>query len=72
MDALPEMPVTCPPALRCLVFLWEQITANCIQLAQTNNADENEPQIKDIVLIDDNPLEEFEGRKHGYKKGNCL
>lgn len=69
LDALPEMPVTCPPALRCLVFLWEQITSSCVQLAQTNNADENEPQIKDIVLIDDNPLEEFEMRKHGYKKG---
>lgn len=70
LDSVPEMPVPCPPALRCLVFLWEQITANCIQMAQTNGRDDNETHVKDIVLIDDNPLEEFELRKNNHKKGS--
>lgn len=85
LDALQEIPITasCPPALRCLVFLWEQISANCIQLAQSNNGDgaddqqqqmQQQPQhqhIKDIVLIDDNQLDDFDLRKNPHRKGNC-
>lgn len=81
LDALQEVPViaSCPPALRCLVFLWEQISASCIQLAQSNNGDaaaaDEQPQqqhqhIKDIVLIDDNQLDEFDLRKSAHRKGN--
>lgn len=84
MDALHEMPViaSCPPALRCLVYLWEQISTSCIQLAQSNNGEGTDDQqqqqqqemsqhqhIKEIVLIDDNQLDDFDLRKSVHRKG---
>lgn len=61
---------TCPPALRCLVFLWEQISANCIQVIQRNGMNvENEQNIKDSTLIDDQNVGEFDCRKVDAKKG---
>lgn len=74
-DALhSEMSMSCPPALRCLVFLWEQICANCIQVIQRNGINaENEQNIKDSTLIDDQNVSDFDGRKNDEKKGNeCL
>ncbi|XP_030378381.1 E3 ubiquitin-protein ligase highwire [Scaptodrosophila lebanonensis] len=36
LHALPEVVTVLPPALRCLVYLWEQICANCVQIVQSN------------------------------------
>ncbi|XP_037938854.1 E3 ubiquitin-protein ligase highwire [Teleopsis dalmanni] len=36
LHALPEIVTVLPPALRCLVFLWEQICASCVQIVQSN------------------------------------
>lgn len=68
-EPLPEMSVSCPPALRCLVFLWEQISSNCVQVVQGNGTDADEINLKDVVLTDDNQLEEFDLRKNAPKKG---
>lgn len=69
-DSLNEMSTSCPPALRCLVFLWEQISANCIQVIQRNGLNlENEQNIKDSTLIDDQNISDFEARKSDVKKG---
>lgn len=68
-----EMSMSCPPALRCLVFLWEQICANCIQVIQRNGINlENEQNIKDSTLIDDQNVSDFEVRKSDGKKGMLL
>lgn len=64
------IPVSCPPALRCLVFLWEQISANCVQVIQRNGTNaENENNIKESTLIDEPNAEEFDIRKNDMKKG---
>lgn len=64
------MSMSCPPALRCLVFLWEQICANCIQVIQRNGINmENDQNIKDSTLIDDQNVSDFEVRKSDVKKG---
>lgn len=69
-DSLPDMSTSCPPALRCLVFLWEQINANCIQVIQRNGFNlENEQNIKDSTLIDDQNVSDFDARKGDIKKG---
>ena len=69
-DSLPDMSTSCPPALRCLVFLWEQINANCIQVIQRNGFNlENEQNIKDSTLIDDQNASDFDARKGDIKKG---
>lgn len=61
--------MSCPPALRCLVFLWEQISANCIQIIQRNGINlENEQNVKDSTLIDDQNVSDFEIRKTDAKK----
>lgn len=36
LHSLPEMVTICPPALRCLVYLWDQICSNCVQIGQSN------------------------------------
>uniref|UniRef100_A0A1B0CBG1 RCR-type E3 ubiquitin transferase n=2 Tax=Lutzomyia longipalpis TaxID=7200 RepID=A0A1B0CBG1_LUTLO len=36
LHALPEIVTVLPPALRCLVYLWEQLCLNCVQLVQSN------------------------------------
>lgn len=36
MKSLPEMMTSCPPALRCLVYLWDQLSSNCVQIVQSN------------------------------------
>lgn len=36
MQALPELVTVCPPAMRCLVYLWDQICSNCVQIGQSN------------------------------------
>lgn len=72
-DSLHEMATGCPPALRCLVFLWEQINANCIKVIQRNGINlENEQNIKDSTLIDDQNVSDFEPRKADVKKGKPL
>lgn len=65
-----DMPTICPPALRCLVFLWEQICTNCVQVIQRNgmNAD-NDANIKESTLIDAQNIEDFDIRKSEGKKG---
>lgn len=69
-DSLHEMSTSCPPALRCLVFLWEQINANCIQVIQRNGMNlENEQNLKDSTLIDDQNTSDFEARKIDVKRG---
>lgn len=68
-----EMTMSCPPALRCLVFLWEQISASCIQVIQRNGLNlENEQNLKDSTLIDDQNISDFEIQKNEAKKGNLL
>lgn len=65
-----DMSMSCPPALRCLVFLWEQICANCIQVIQRNGINlENDQNVKDSTLIDDQNVSDFEVRKSDVKKG---
>lgn len=66
-----EMPTICPPALRCLVFLWEQICTNCVQVIQRNgmSSDNNDPNIKDSTLIDAQNVDDFDVRKSEGKKG---
>lgn len=70
LETLPEMTSTCPPALRCLVFLWEQINANCIQVLQgnalNNDVDQNG---KESNLMDDQNVDDFDVRKSDTKKG---
>ncbi|XP_055913946.1 E3 ubiquitin-protein ligase highwire isoform X3 [Eupeodes corollae] len=36
LHSLPEIVTVLPPALRCLVYLWEQVCRNCIQIVQSN------------------------------------
>lgn len=48
LQSLPEMMPVCPPALRCLLFLWEQLCSNCIQAIQTNATD---PNMKDEYVL---------------------
>ncbi|XP_068159965.1 LOW QUALITY PROTEIN: E3 ubiquitin-protein ligase highwire [Drosophila tropicalis] len=36
LQALPELVSVLPPALRCLVYLWEQICSGCVQIVQSN------------------------------------
>lgn len=45
LQSLPEIMPVCPPALRCLLFLWEQLCSNCIQSIQTNAS--SDPSAKD-------------------------
>ncbi|XP_053950715.1 E3 ubiquitin-protein ligase highwire-like [Anastrepha ludens] len=36
LHTLPEVVTVLPPALRCLVYLWEQVCTNCVQVMQSN------------------------------------
>ncbi|XP_067640218.1 E3 ubiquitin-protein ligase highwire isoform X3 [Eurosta solidaginis] len=36
LHTLPEVVSVLPPALRCLVYLWEQVCTNCVQVMQSN------------------------------------
>lgn len=31
--------IVCPPALKCLVYLWDQLSSNCIQVVQSAASD---------------------------------
>lgn len=65
-----EMPTICPPALRCLVFLWEQICTNCVQVIQRNGMySDNDQNIKDSIINDAQNIDDFDGRKSEGKKG---
>lgn len=69
-ESFSEVSMSCPPALRCLVFLWEQICANCIQVIQRNGLAEQ--NIKDSMLNDEQNISDIEVRKSSeIKKGNC-
>lgn len=68
-DMNSEISMSCPPALRCLVFLWEQISANCIQVIQRNGVNIENENIKDSTLIDDQNISDFDCRKNEVKKG---
>lgn len=39
LHTLPEVVTVLPPALRCLVYLWEQVCTNCVQVMQLNIMD---------------------------------
>ncbi|KAG4079975.1 hypothetical protein HA402_006287 [Bradysia odoriphaga] len=39
LHALPELMIVCPPALKCLVYLWDQLSSNCIQVVQSAASD---------------------------------
>lgn len=70
-ESFSEVSMSCPPALRCLVFLWEQICANCIQVIQRNGLAE-QSNIKDSMLNDEQNISDIEVRKSSeIKKGNC-
>lgn len=75
-DVHSEMSMRCPPALRCLVFLWEQINANCFQNLQKDVINrENDQNIKESTIIDDRTHRNFDVRKNdalndGRKKGD--
>ncbi|XP_039231733.1 E3 ubiquitin-protein ligase highwire isoform X2 [Drosophila yakuba] len=45
LQALPEMVSVLPPALRCLVYLWEQICSGCVQIVQSNALEQREPRL---------------------------
>lgn len=66
--------VKCPPALRCLVFLWEQISMNCIQYVEhhaTANAEiPTSNIIKETTILDDSNADEPEPIKHGESGKN--
>lgn len=36
LHTVPEMVTICPPALKCLVYLWEQLCTNCVEIVQSN------------------------------------
>ncbi|XP_017493583.1 PREDICTED: E3 ubiquitin-protein ligase highwire-like, partial [Rhagoletis zephyria] len=36
LHTLSEVVTVLPPALRCLVYLWEQVCTNCVQVMQSN------------------------------------
>lgn len=65
-DLHSEMSMRCPPALRCLVFLWEQINANCFQNIQKDIINrENDQNIKDSTILEDrNSSSNFDVRKN--------
>lgn len=70
LETLPEISLACPPALRCLVFLWEQINANCIQVLQGNSLNnEVDQNVKESTLMDDQNVDDFDVRKSDAKKG---
>lgn len=53
--------VKCPPALRCLVFLWEQINLNCIQFVEHNASNASQSNaVKESAIVDDSNIEEPE------------
>lgn len=39
----PELVTICPPALRCLVYLWEQLCSSCVQIVQSTSAASEAP-----------------------------
>ncbi|XP_070133334.1 E3 ubiquitin-protein ligase highwire [Drosophila bipectinata] len=45
LQALPEVVSVLPPALRCLVYLWEQICSGCVQIVQSNALEQREPRL---------------------------
>lgn len=63
--------VKCPPALRCLVFLWEQISLNCIQHVEENAANpESQSNIKEASVHEDSNVEEVEPKNIDSRR-NC-
>lgn len=48
LQALPELITVCPPALKCLLYLWEQLCSNCVEIVQSNaGASGNNDNLKD-------------------------
>lgn len=45
LQALPELVSVLPPALRCLVYLWEQICAGCVHIVQTNALEQRDQRL---------------------------
>lgn len=53
--------VKCPPALRCLVFLWEQINLNCIQFVEHNATNTSQSNvIKESTIVDESNIDDAE------------
>lgn len=64
--------VKCPPALRCLVFLWEQISLNSIQYVEQNAANpESQSNNKETSVHEDSNVEEAESKNIDSRK-NCM
>jgi len=66
LQALPEMVSVLPPALRCLVYLWEQICSGCVQIVQSNALEQREPRLLSPGSRDLNGDADTEG-----KDGKC-
>ena len=74
LHSLPEIVTVLPPALRCLVYLWEELCSNCLQSIQTTTLKQakESPLIKPIKPLKE-PTEnvEKESKKlRKKKKGN--
>lgn len=73
LEALPEMVTICPPALRCLVYLWEQLCSNCVQVVQSNSNDgdkDNPSQTEAEKTCQNDPTNapDSESKKNNRKK----
>lgn len=63
LQALPEMVSVLPPALRCLVYLWEQICSGCVQIVQSNALEQREPRLLSPGSRDLNGDADTEGKE---------
>ncbi|XP_020804911.1 E3 ubiquitin-protein ligase highwire isoform X2 [Drosophila serrata] len=75
LQALPEMVSVLPPALRCLVYLWEQICSGCVQIVQSNALEQREPRLhspggRDLNGEGDGELKEGSGAGGGSGSGS--
>lgn len=73
LHSLPEVVTILPPALRCLVYLWEQVCTNCIQIVQSNTLERQKScrsptQNGEVVVKEKMELSEKETKKQSKKK----
>lgn len=72
LQALPELVTVCPPAMRCLVYLWDQICSNCVQIGQSNMIEttKGSPSSKQLQNRDkESDSGEVETKKKKKKRG---
>lgn len=76
LQSVTETLTVCPPALRCLVYLWDQLSSNCVQIVQANatSASKNspgKPSGKPQKPVPPGPADDTENKKSKkIKKGN--